>query len=163
MKELGAYLKRTRVSNGVNIAEAAEDLDLSVPELENIESGNVKAFKDLYELKANIKSYAKYLGLDPEKVVDQFNGFLFEHTSKISIEDIKKAQKKEEDKQDKKIKSPYTKEYKPKTNKLPIFLVAMCFVVVFVAIILVIGSHHKKTPTRTTELFGEEIHYEFAY
>ena len=46
MKELGAYLKRTRVSNGVNIAEAAEDLDLSVPELENIESGNVKAFKD---------------------------------------------------------------------------------------------------------------------
>ena len=163
MKELGAYLKRTRVSNGVNIAEAAEDLDLSVPELENIESGNVKAFKDLYELKQNIKTYAKYLGLDPEKVVDQFNGFLFEHTSKISIEDIKKAQKKEEDKQEKKIRSPYTKEYKPKTSKLPIFLVIMCFFIILIAVILVIMSHNKKAPTRTTELFGEEIRYEFTY
>ena len=134
MKELGAYLKRTRVSNGVNIAEAAEDLDLSVPELENIESGNVKAFKDLYELKANIKSYAKYLGLDPEKVVDQFNGFLFEHTSKISIEDIKKAQKKEEEKQDKKIKSPYTKEYKEKLNIWP-FVYTVLGILLLIAII----------------------------
>lgn len=165
MKELGAYLKRTRVSNGVNIAEAAEDLDLSVPELENIESGNVKAFKDLYELKENIKTYAKYLGLNPEKVVDQFNGFLFEHTSKISIEDIKKAQKKEEEKKERKIKSPYTKEYKPKSAKLPIILVVVSLLILLLILILVLLGlgHSKKPPTRTTELFGEEISYEFAY
>ena len=57
MKELGAYLKQVRISNGVNIAEVAEDLDLTVTELENIESGNAKAFKDLYELKDYIKIY----------------------------------------------------------------------------------------------------------
>ena len=44
MKELGTYLKRTRVSNGVNMAEAAEDLELSVTELENIKTLNVKNF-----------------------------------------------------------------------------------------------------------------------
>ena len=37
MKELGDYLKRTRVNNGVSLAEAAEDLDLSTVQLENIE------------------------------------------------------------------------------------------------------------------------------
>ena len=112
MKELGEYLKRTRIGNGVNITEACEDLELSTSQLENIESGNVKAFKDIYDLKNSIKAYAKYLGLDSDKVVDEFNGFLFQHTSKISLEDIKAAQKKLEEKDKNKVKSPYTKEYK---------------------------------------------------
>ena len=99
MKELGEYLKHTRVDNGVSLAEAAEDLELSTSQLENIESGNVRAFKDVYNLKQYVKQYAKYLGLDPEKVVDEFNGFLFEHTSKISLDDILAAQKKLEEKE----------------------------------------------------------------
>ena len=49
MKELGEYLKQTRIGNGVSITEACEDLELSTSQLENIESGNVKAFKDVYE------------------------------------------------------------------------------------------------------------------
>ena len=86
MKELGEYLKRTRIGNGVSITEACEDLELSTSQLENIESGNVRAFKDVYELKDYIKLYAKYLGLDSDKVVDEFNGFLFQHTSRISLD-----------------------------------------------------------------------------
>ena len=54
MKELGEYLKRTRISNGVSLTEACEDLDFSTSHLENIESGNVRAFKDVYELKDSI-------------------------------------------------------------------------------------------------------------
>ena len=79
MKELGEYLRQTRIKNGVSTTEAAEDLELSTSQLDNIESGNVKAFKDVYDLKEYIKQYAKYLGLDSDKVVDEFNGFLFEH------------------------------------------------------------------------------------
>ena len=97
MKELGDYLKQTRIKNGVNITEACEDLDFSTSQLENIESGNVKAFKDVYELRDLIKSYSKYLGLDSDKVLDEFNGFLFQYTSKISLEDIQEAQKKKLD------------------------------------------------------------------
>ena len=97
MKELGEYLKRTRISNGVSLTEACEDLDFSTSHLENIESGNVRAFKDVYELKDSIKLYAKYLGLDPNKVVDEFNGFLFQHTSRISLDDIRAAQKKSDE------------------------------------------------------------------
>ena len=59
MKELGEYLKRTRISNGVSLTEACEDLDFSTSHLENIESGNVRAFKDVYELKESIKTHCK--------------------------------------------------------------------------------------------------------
>lgn len=162
MKELGEYLKRTRIGNGVSVAEAAEDLELSVTQLENIESGNVRAFKDVYNLKQYIKQYAKYLGLNPEKVVDEFNGFLFEHTSKISLEDIKAAQKKLED-EEKKVKSPYTKTYKRKIGILPFVLAGLCIVVLFLIIYLIV-SNINKAPTQVDELMPrEECVYEFTY
>ena len=134
MKELGEYLKITRLDNGVSMEEAAEDLNLSTLQLENIEKGNVRAFKDMYGLKQYIRQYAKYLGLDSEKVMDEFNEFLFEHTSKISLDDILEAKQKSEEKEVKKVKSPYTKEYKKKINWLPIIIgiIAITAVCVFV-------------------------------
>lgn len=164
MKELGEYLKRTRMSNGVSIAEVAEDLELSTSQIENIESGNVRAFKDVYSLKELIKHYAKYLGLDPEKVVDEFNEFLFEHTSKISLEDIKAAQKKLEEKE-KKTKSPYTMEYKRKVSKWTVLGVISAFLLLFLLIYLII-SNANKAPTQVEELMplgGKENIYEFTY
>ena len=164
MKELGTYLKRTRVDNGVSIAEAAEDLELSAIELENIESGNVRAFKDVYNLKRYVKQYAKYLGLDPEKVVDEFNGFLFEHTSKISLDDIRAAQKKL-DNNEKKIQSPYTKQYKKKISLLPFAFIGVGIVILFVLVYIIISSTNK-APTRIDELrpYGKEENiYEFTY
>jgi len=162
MKELGAYLKRTRISNGVSITEACEDLELSTSHLENIESGNVRAFKDVYELRDSIKLYAKYLGLDPDKVVDEFNGFLFQHTSKISLDDILAAQKKKQD--DKKVKSPYTKEYKEKTNIWPVFIISFVMFILICIVFLVITNINKK-PVQVNELKGcrKDILYEFTY
>ena len=163
MKELGDYLKRTRISNGVSIAEAAEDLDLSTVQLENIESGNVKAFKDVYALKEDVRQYAKYLGLNPEKVIDEFNGFLFEHTSKISLEDIKLAQKKMEE-EEKGATSPYTKEYKKKVGPWPFIIAILLIVFIFIILYLIISTINK-APERTTELMSKErgnVIYEFA-
>jgi cytoskeleton protein RodZ len=82
MKELGEYLKHARVDNGVSIDEAASDLGLSTTQLENVESGNTRAFNDIYLLRQFIRQYAKYLGLDPDQVIDEFNDYLFEKTSK---------------------------------------------------------------------------------
>ena len=161
MKELGEYLKHTRIGNGVSITEACEDLEFSTSQLENIESGNVRAFKDVYELKELIKLYAKYLGLNPDKVVDEFNGFLFQHTSKISLDDIVAAQKRREA-EERKVKSPYTKEYKEKVNFWP-FVYAIVGIVLFTGILYLIISHINKAPGRTDELSSrEEIVYELT-
>lgn len=162
MKELGEYLKQTRVGNGVSITEACEDLELSTSQLENIESGNVKAFKDIYELRDYIKLYAKYLGLNSDKVLDEFNGFLFQHTSKISLDEILAAQKKKESEQEaRKVKSPYTKEYKEKFNFMPIVYFITAVLIIVLIIFIILNSIHK-APERTDELKGDVEIYEFA-
>ncbi|HIR49215.1 MAG TPA: helix-turn-helix domain-containing protein [Candidatus Faecimonas gallistercoris] len=165
MKELGEYLKHTRISNGVSMEEAAEDLELSTSQLENIESGNVRAFKDVYGLKQYIHQYAKYLGLDPEKVVDEFNGFLFEHTSKISLDDIKEAQRKLDEKEQKKIKSPYTIIHKKKMSIWPFVFIPVVVILLFIIIYLIVSSINRP-PVVDTELVPKvrkESIYEFTY
>lgn len=164
MKELGEYLRRTRIGNGVSLTEACEDLDFSTSHLENIESGNVRAFKDVYELRESVKLYAKYLGLDPEKVVDEFNDFLFQHTSKISLDDIRAAQKKKEQEVERKVKSPYTVEHKDKFNFWPIIYVVLG-ILLAVMIIYIVISNINKAPNRVDELKAyvrKENIYEFA-
>lgn len=112
MNEIGQMLAMAREKNGVSIEEASEDLDIKVIVLENIEHGNIGSFKDIFVLKDYIRKYAKYLGLDPEKVIDVFNEYLFEYTSKIPLKAIEKAvQEKKENGEEvnTKVKSPYTK------------------------------------------------------
>ena len=108
LKDIGAKLKEARESIGVSVEEAAEDLKLKVSQIENLEAGNMEAFQDVFYLKYFIKDYAKYLGLKHEDLVDEFNEYLFDYTSKISIEDVKKKQDIIEDKAT--IHSPYTKK-----------------------------------------------------
>lgn len=154
MKEIGEYLKETRIEAGVSLDEAAEDLNLSENVLENIESGNVRAFKDIYVLKDDVIAYAKYLGIDSEKIEDEFNEFLFEKTSKISVADIMNAQRvKDEEENKRQVISPYTMEYKEKKNLRPIYF---SILLIFIAIIVIylISLYLNKTPDREDELRG---------
>ena len=164
MKELGEYLKQTRVSNGVSIEEAAEDNNLSTSQIENIEKGNIRAFKDVYQLKEYVKNYSKYLGLDQNEVADEFNDFLFEHTSKISLDDILEAKKKMEEKEEKRIKSPYTKEYKRKINYKPLIisLVSILILILIIYFIVVISNKNREHQEVLISGYKEDI-YEFTY
>ena len=113
LKEIGEALKEARENIGISIEEAANDLKLRPSQIENLEAGNREAFKDVFYLKYFIRDYSKYLGLNYEDMIDEFNEYLFECTSKISLDEIKKAKKKlekKQKKQDKVIKSPYTLE-----------------------------------------------------
>lgn len=128
MKDIGEKLKEARESIGVSVEEVAEDLKVRASQIENIESGNSDAFKDVFNLKYLIRDYSKYLGLNKEDLVDEFNEYLFDVTSRISLSDIKKAKK--ERNQAKRIKSPYTIDKK----KFPIVKV-----LVFLGISLLIS------------------------
>ena len=133
MNEIGELLRSTRESSGVSLEEASADLDIKELILENIEDGNIGCFKDIFALKEDIRNYAKYLGLDSDKIIDDFNDYLFEVTSKIPVESIEKAmkeQQKDEQVQEDKIVSPYTAS-KEKTN-------SKLFILLYVAIALLI-------------------------
>ena len=140
MKEIGEKLKEARESMGITIEEAAADLKIRASQVESIEDGDKDAFKDIFYLKMFIKNYSKYLGLDYDKMVEEFNEYLFDFTSKISIDDIKKAEKEQRKKEKKlktvKIASPYTVEKQQK--QVPRFLIILGIIIFIVIIVYVV-------------------------
>lgn len=150
MKEIGEALKEARENTGLSLEEVSSDLKLRPSQIENIESGNIDAFKDVFYLKYFIKEYAKYLGLSYDDLIDEFNEYLFDYTSKISLDDIKKAKKKadKKDKKQKRIASPYTIERRKRINfkiGLIIFLtVIACLLATFIVKTVVDSSHQEE-------------------
>ena len=142
MKEIGEKLKEARESIGVSIEEAAEDLKIRPSQIENLEQGNSDAFNDLFYLKYFIRDYAKYLGLDKEDLVDEFNEYLFDYTSKLSLDDIKNASKGKT--KTKSIKSPYTMEYKSKFSWLPFVIYGIIIFAIIVIAYIVINLNSEE-------------------
>ncbi len=142
MKELGENLRLARNNIGISIDEVANDLGIDKVLLDNLENGNAKAFKDIVSLKETIISYAKYLGLDQETLLDDFNDFVFSSTSKISTEDIKEATKKtkEKEKDTKKIKSPYTIEKKSHSGTITLIVSGILMVMILAILYFVIRT-----------------------
>ena len=139
LKEIGEKLHETRESIGISIEEASEDLKVLPSQIEAIETGDMDKFKDVFSVKYFIRDYAKYLGLSYEDMVDEFNEYLFDYTSKLSIDDIKKAKKKTKS-EEPKISSPYTLE--PKKNyRIPTFVFVILFMLLFAIIIyFIVGT-----------------------
>lgn len=167
MKEIGEKLKEARESMGITIEEASQDLKLRPSQIENIEEGNKNAFKDIFYLKMFIKNYSKYLGLDYDEMVEEFNEYLFDFTSKISIEDIKKAEKEQRKKEKKlktvKIASPYTVE-KQQQKAIPKFLIIggiILLVVIIVYVVVLLVTKDKGEVSNTIVMEGVNYH-EFA-
>lgn len=155
MDEIGSTLKTTRESSGVSIEEASKDIDIKVEILQNIENGNIGCFKDIFILKDYIKIYAKYLGLDSDKMIDEFNDYMFEYTSKIPVKEIEQLmkEKEKEESKEEKIISPYTMETK-KRNK-SIYVISYLIVILLVLCVIVWSV---KQLTRNT-VSANEISY----
>ncbi len=141
MKDIGLKLKEKREANGVSIEEAAEDLKMRPSQIESLENGRREDFKDVMSLKYFIRDYAKYLGLDGEKMIDEFNEFLFDFTSKIPVSDIEKAKVKKKDK--KEVTSPYTHMSQKKNNTRVLVLSIIMVLVLAVVGYLVVSEIHK--------------------
>ena len=141
MKEIGEEFKEKREEIGITIEEVSNDLNRDVILLENLESGNYKVFKDVLELKNVVEAYAKYLGLDEEKLLEDVNDFLFEKTSKISIEDIeeKLKQEQEEKHEERRVRTPYTLEFKNKKNMTVVFIILISIMMLILFYVLLRG------------------------
>ena len=88
MEDIAELLKFTREEAGIDLEEVSKDLEISEVFLKNIEEGKIGSFKDIFVLKNYIADYAKYLGLNSNKILDDFNEYLFEYTSRIPIKEI---------------------------------------------------------------------------
>ncbi|MEG1143409.1 MAG: helix-turn-helix domain-containing protein [Bacilli bacterium] len=141
MKDIGESFLLKREEIGLKKEEVATDLCITVAQLDNLENGSINAFKDISFLKELILKYAKYLDLNEEEVLDSFNGFMFDFTSKIPVDKIEEKVKelnkeiKEEDR--KRIVSPYTKTVKSKMEKKVINVIVITSLLVMLALVAV--------------------------
>lgn len=137
LNEISEILKSTREMSGVSLDEVSKDLEIPILTLEQIEDGNIGAFKDIFALKEYITNYSKYLGLNPTEVIDEFNEYMFEKTSKIPMNEIEKAarEKQLEEANDDRIASPYTKEAPIQNNKSFIIMIIIIIILVVLAVI----------------------------
>lgn len=134
MKEIGEEFKSKREEIGITVEEVSSDLKKDDILIENLESGNFKVFKDVLELKEVVEIYAKYLGLDYERLLDDLDDYLFEKTSKISLDDIQERLKQEK-KEEKKVHTPYSLEIsknKSLTLVVILFLTLVILVIFYV-------------------------------
>lgn len=141
MKNIGLKLKEKREENGLSIDEVAEDLKMRPSQINSIEEGKSDDFKDVVYLKYFIRDYSKYLGLDSEKIIDEFNEFLFDATSKIPLNLIEEA-KKEKKKEENSLSSPYTKDKKNKSNSYKIIIGIISAIILIIIGYLIISNHH---------------------
>ena len=154
MNEIGEKLREARESHGVSIEEAAEDLKIRPSQLKNLEDGNIKEFKDIFYVKSFVRDYAKYLGLDGEKILDDFNEFLFDYTSRIPLDKIKEAsESKQEEKESKKIVSPYTVPQKKK------FFSSMKIIYILIALIIIIIGYLIISSFNKNNFVNKDISY----
>ena len=137
MKVIGEKLKASREEKGLSLNEVSEDLNIDMKELEELESGNRDAFSDIFVLKKYIYDYAKYLGLDYEQLIEDFNEFVFECTSKIPTDVIERISKQKEKEEETII---------PKDNKnKKIIIIALIAVLIIAIAVVVIKTRNNNT------------------
>lgn len=136
MEEIAELLKNTREESGIGLEEVSKDLEINEVFLKNIEEGKIGLFKDIFVLKNYISEYSKYLGLNSSKILDEFNEYLFEYTSRIPVKEIEKTIElnTKETQGEEKVVSPYTLN-NPK-SKRGIYIII--YILVFILVILTI-------------------------
>ena len=135
MEEIAELLRETRKEAGIDLDEVSKDIEINKIALENIEAGKIGAFKDIFVLKDYLYNYAKYLGLNPDEILSEFNEYVFEFTSKIPVKEIEKtlelaAKNSDNDS----VVSPYTAPKRASKKSLYVLIYILIFVLVILAI-----------------------------
>ena len=158
-KELIAKLEENNQKNGYKKYCEFKNSGIDVTKyllkqsIQAYENGDFKNFKDIFLLKCIITDYSKYLGLNSDEIIDEFNEYVFESTSKIPIDDIEKASKMKEDA---KIMSPYTKQEKEK-SKLPLILgIILAILIVAFAVVTIYNSTKDDKPSDNLKISYED-------
>ena len=143
MNEIGKNFKLTRKESGLSLEEVSSDTKIPVTALEQIEEGSIGSFKDIFVLREYLTTYAKYLLMDDKKIIDTFNEYMFEYTTRLSANKIEKQMTKKETEEKIKlensqainISSPYLKPSAKYSCKKMIIILVIIVILAIIAII----------------------------
>lgn len=157
MKEIGNSFKTARETIGISKSEVIKDLDITESQLDNLEDGNINAFKDVFFLKDIVKKYAKYLNLNEDEIMDNFNDFMFSYTSRIPVEEILEQTREikilERQNDENKIVSPYTIKRK-KNNNIKYALIYTFAVIILIVLVILIVKYVTDKQVEEKELYN---------
>jgi len=73
MPAVGAQFRAAREARGLSLSEVAEDIHIRAVYLAEIETENWRAIGAPVYVRGFLRTYARFLGLDPEEAVAEFN------------------------------------------------------------------------------------------
>lgn len=85
MNNLGEYLKKERGKKGVTLEEVSKITRIRKACLQEIEDGNIEVQSPVF-IKGFLKSYAEFLGLDGQEILERYNDILNEKKAKAGEE-----------------------------------------------------------------------------
>ncbi|MFH0959731.1 MAG: RodZ domain-containing protein [Pseudomonadota bacterium] len=81
MESFGSYLKSIREEQGKNLEDISEKTKIAATNLDFLENDRYDLLPPIVFVKGFLKSYAKYLGLDPDDTVRRLDVFLAQNHS----------------------------------------------------------------------------------
>jgi len=83
MEELGTWLRETRETKGISLADVEARTRIRQPFLEALEEGSYQLLPDEVCVRGFLRNYALYLGLDSEEVLSQYKRQMLSQRSRL--------------------------------------------------------------------------------
>ncbi len=82
LQSYGAWIRKKRKERGLSIRQVSEATRIDEQYLKALEAGNIALLPEPY-MRAFLKTYASFLGLDPEEAMHRFEVFLREQSDRL--------------------------------------------------------------------------------
>ncbi len=93
MTDFYKILKDTRIQRGIELEEIQTRTKINIKFLNAIENGEFDLLPEPY-IRLFLRAYSTEIGLDPENLLNQFEQFINENSSKLKEGKINKSQEK---------------------------------------------------------------------
>ncbi len=127
-QRLGAQLKETREKKGLTYEDIYDNVRMHPKMIDDLEAGRFDSYNKIY-VKSFLKKYSDFLGLDSEKILEEYKNLTSEVDSPTfgleSSEKKKKEKKKKEKKKKEKKKKPEPPKVKQPNPQLDVILKKM--------------------------------------
>ncbi|MGB4873688.1 MAG: RodZ domain-containing protein [Candidatus Promineifilaceae bacterium] len=84
MNELGHILREARETKGYTLEDVQEEIRINAKYLKSLENGDYNALPTPVHVRGFLRNYARFLGLDPQPLLDRYESYLSRPPSKAT-------------------------------------------------------------------------------
>jgi len=145
MDSVGQELKKERELRGISLKEIADSTKINIRYLRALEEDKFDMLPGKFFIKSIIKSYAAYIGLEEETILDHFHQTL-----------LLKKEEKEEQPEEETLPTEIPRKFKILFRTAGYFIIFIIAVVIIIFLIRSRGSVSIDEVTQPTELLSSE-------